>query len=238
MSYRRGDARGSPGTLQLRKAPKAKRVARPKAASAGGRRRAGGRRPCAEGSYRDPKTGRCRKLATPKLGRVALGGADPKLKRSKLLTGALAALGVGRKGGAAAAVAKLSTRKLGTIARAATKAGARRAASAVLGRTAAAALGAPVSVGLVAFEVTRALQNLKVSRRAKLQEKAAKVSDAYRKARVKIEKQQGFPLTPEQFEAAREQYLEMLDQLGLDPSTIGKALKGPGYVPKTRDRSR
>lgn len=145
----------------------------------------------------------------------------PKLTTSEKVVGALAA---GSKG-SRVAVAR-GIRGVGQLA-AEAAAGSRLAAAGVLGAVAIA--------GILAYYITSYVVERPDRARATLQENAARAADAYRAARIKIESDQGRPLTATQKKQLGNFFKAKLNELGLDSQELSK-LTGKGYVPKTIDR--
>lgn len=114
----------------------------------------------------------------------------------------------------AQAVLKVGRKNVGAVARVAGRVGARGAAGA-LASTASAALGAVALAGIAAFFVTRAIINQRAKTKAQLQENAFQLGQAYRKARLKAEKQQGRPLSADQHQLLRDAFQRHAEDLGI-----------------------
>lgn len=145
----------------------------------------------------------------------------PRFTTSEKVVGALAA---GSKGSRVAAARLL--RGVGGLVEAGA-AGSKLAQAGVLGGIAIA--------GILAYFITSYVLERPDRARATLQENAARAADAYRAARVKIESDQGRPLTATQKKQLGTFFKAKLNELGLDSQELSR-LTGKGYVPKTIDR--
>lgn len=114
----------------------------------------------------------------------------------------------------AQAIMKLGRKNVGAVARVAGRVGARGAAGA-LASTASAALGAVALAGLAAFFLTRAVLHKRARTKQQLQENAFNLAQAYRKARVKAENQQGRPLSADQHQTLRDAFRQQAENLGI-----------------------